>query len=163
MRIYIIRHGIAEDVAKGGGGDAKRALTQEGRKKMKEAADGFARLEPKLDRIFASPLVRARQTAEIIAEPLKKDVEEMKELSPGFQPVDVMNALKKISREESVALTGHEPNCSELCAYLLCPADGMSMEFKKGAICLIEIHNLEASSGTLLWHLPPAALRLMVK
>jgi phosphohistidine phosphatase len=161
MDIYIVRHAIAEDIAPGGGGDAARALTAEGKHKMKEAAKGFARMEPKISRIFASPLVRARQTAEILANALKQSVEEMKELAPAHSPAEVCEKLVSLKKAGSIMLVGHEPNCSELASYLLEGSTGVGIEFKKGAICLIELESPRPGSGLLRWHLPPSVLRLM--
>lgn len=160
MQIYIVRHGIAEDGSPGGM-DEKRALTAEGKKKMKEAAAGFARLNPDIRRIFASPLVRARQTAEILAIGLKRKVEEMKELSPGYEPEAVVNRLRKFLELESVMLVGHQPNCSELASYMLSADAGIDIEFKKGAICQIHADELRRSSGILIAHYSPASLRTM--
>ena len=157
MRIFIVRHGIAEESAKGG--DRARELTEEGRKKMKEAAAGFAKLEPEIDQIFSSPLVRAAQTADIVAKALgENSVETMEELSPGYSPNHVLTKLATFKKHNSVLLAGHEPNCSELAEYLLGKAQ---LEFKKGAICLIEAEPLAPGNGILIWHLSPAALRLM--
>jgi phosphohistidine phosphatase len=163
MQIYIVRHAIAEDIGKGGGSDARRALTAEGRKKMKDAAEGFARLEPHIERIFSSPLVRAVQTAEIVAKAIKfeKEIEEMKELSPGYGPDDVLKRLREFRGVKSVALAGHEPNCSELASHLLSNSDRVLIEFKKGAICYVESDALTPGSGMLVWHLSPQTLRLM--
>lgn len=160
MKIYIVRHAIAEDSAKGG--DRERALTEEGRKKMKEAAAGFARLDPEIDTIYSSPLVRAVQTAEIIVRAIGYDrpIEIMEELSPGHSAEDVTKRLRALKKIGSVMLTGHEPDCSELSQYLL---GGAQIEFKKGAICLIEAESLTAGSGRLIWHLSPQVLRLMAK
>jgi phosphohistidine phosphatase len=163
MDIYIVRHAIAEDIAPGGGGDAARALTTEGKQKMKEAARGFARMELNVERIFASPLVRARQTADILAAALKKNVEEMKELAPAYSPAQVCEKLIALKKAGSVMLVGHEPNCSELASYLLEGSTGVAIEFKKGAICLIELESPRPASGMLRWLLPPSALRLMNK
>jgi phosphohistidine phosphatase len=160
MEIYIVRHGIAEDVSPDGS-DESRALTDEGRRKMKEEAEGFARLERKIERIFSSPLVRARQTAEFIASPLKLKVEEMRELAPGHRPQEVCIRLQQIKKLGSVMVVGHEPNCSELVSYLLTGGDSMNIEFKKGAISLLESGTLAAGSGDLIWHLSPQTLRLM--
>lgn len=162
MDIYIVRHGIAEDAARGMS-DAKRALTAEGRKKMKEAAEGFAELQPEISRIYASPLVRAWQTAEILGFALKKDVEEMEELVPGSSPSDVVRCLQQLGEVESVMLVGHQPNCSELASYLLSSHGMVNVEFKKGAICHIQIDSLTAGAGSLLSHFPPSALRSMRK
>lgn len=158
MHIYILRHAIAEDTAKGG--DTKRALTEEGRKKMKNAAAGFARLEPQIDLIYSSPLTRAAQTAEIVARAIQypRKVATMEQLSPGFTPDTVCQKLKELKKITSVILTGHEPNCSQLASYLLGRA---SFEFKKGGICLIETESLEPGSGNLIWHLSPQILRFM--
>lgn len=159
MDIYIIRHAIAED--KDGKADEARALTEEGKEKMKEAAKGFARLKPEIDIIFSSPLVRAKQTAEVVNSELKTKIEEMKELSPGYGPDEVCERLKTIRKLKSVALVGHEPNCSELMSYLLHGSEGMMIEFKKGGISLLQSDALSAGSAILILHLSAKVLRLM--
>jgi len=158
MRIFILRHAIAEDTAKGG--DSQRALSEEGRKKMKDAAAGFAELDLKIDAIYSSPLVRAVQTAEILAKAISYGgkIETMQELSPGNSPEAVCERVRSLKKPENIVLSGHEPNCSDLAGYLL---NGAQIEFKKGAICLIETESVTADSGTVLWHLSPQILRLM--
>jgi phosphohistidine phosphatase len=163
MEIYIVRHAIAEESSRSGAGDAVRELTEEGIRKMKEAAAGFARLERKVDRIFASPLVRARQTAEILASATKQTVEEMKELSPSSTPREVCGRLEQIGTSKNVMLVGHEPNCSELASYLLIGNSKLEIVFKKGAICFIDAGKAAPGAGTLIWHLSPHALRLIGK
>ena len=160
MKILIVRHGIAEESARGG--DRERALTEEGKKKMKEAAEGFAHLELEIDKIYSSPLVRAIQTAEILAKAIgyKGTIEKMEELSPAYSPKDAMDRLRSLKKIETLALAGHEPNCSELASHLLGEAE---VEFKKGAICLIETESLNAGSGRLIWHLSPQILRMIAK
>lgn len=160
MEIYIVRHAIAEEVS-ADGSDEGRELTPEGKKKMKEAASGFARMEKKIDRIFTSPLARARQTAEIVGEAIHKKIDDMKELAPGHTPAQVCQRLQQFKGLESVMLVGHEPNCSELASYLLGGNDRLSVEFKKGAICIVESREMKPGTGDLLLHLSPATLRLM--
>jgi phosphohistidine phosphatase len=162
MDIYIVRHAIAEDGSPGMP-DERRALTADGKRKMKEAAAGFARLKPDVQKIFASPLVRARQTAEIVATELEKEVAELKELSPGYAPASVVAKLQKMTDVQSIMLVGHEPNCSELASYLLSQKSNADLEFKKGAICIIRTDSLSAGAAILLAHYPPAALRAMKK
>lgn len=159
MEIYIVRHAIAEDAPRKGGGDAARALTEEGKQKMKEAAEGFARLDVSIDKIITSPLVRAKQTAEILSKAIGKKIEEMEELAPGHPPEEVCARLSKIAKLKSVMLVGHEPNCSILASYLL-NGSSVEIQFKKGAICRID-GELSRQSGTLIWHLSPQVLRLM--
>lgn len=158
MKIFILRHAIAEDTAKGG--DSQRALSEEGRKKMRDAAAGFARLAIKIDTIYSSPLVRAVQTAEILAKSIgyAGKIETMTELSPANSPESVCTRLRSLKKQGNIVLSGHEPNCSELAAFLL---GGAQIEFKKGAICLIETESAAAGSGILIWHLSPQVLRSM--
>lgn len=162
MRIFIVRHAIAEDFSKSGR-DEDRELSPAGRKKMKVAAAGFAGLGMGIDRVFTSPLIRARQTAEILARELKYKgaPEETEILAPGHSPEEVCAFLRTLKSVESVALTGHEPNCSQLVSYLLSGPGEVAVEFKKGAICLIESSRPQRGTGILIWHLSPMALRSM--
>ena len=66
-QLYLIRHGVAEERGEAWPDDAKRPLTQDGMAKLRQAARALARLDVALDVIVTSPLVRTRQTAEIIA------------------------------------------------------------------------------------------------
>ena len=70
MRLLIVRHAIAEDrvaFAATGKDDDERPLTEEGRSRMEQGARGLRQLVPALDLVATSPLVRAVQTAEILA------------------------------------------------------------------------------------------------
>src|SRR5688500_2542867 len=71
MRVVVIRHAIAEDqdeFAKTGRGDGERSLTKEGRRKMRAGAAGLRTIVEQIDVLAASPLERAKQTAEIVRE-----------------------------------------------------------------------------------------------
>lgn len=155
MNIYIVRHGIAEDSH--AGGDARRELTGDGREKMKDVARGLARMGVKLECVFASPLVRARQTAEILAgEIAGGNVEIIDELAPGKTPLDVCAALQRLPEAGDVMLAGHQPNCSELVSYLI---GGAAVDFKKGAVALVRAERAAAGRGELAWLIPPRAWR----
>ena len=67
LELYLVRHGIAEDHAKDGG-DAARALTDEGIEKLREIGAGLKAIEVRWDLVLTSPLVRARQTADVLLE-----------------------------------------------------------------------------------------------
>src|SRR5258706_7668086 len=65
--LYLVRHGVAEERGDAWPDDAKRPLTDEGISRMRKVTRGLAELGVSLDLILTSPLVRARQTAEILA------------------------------------------------------------------------------------------------
>src|SRR5438046_7785006 len=65
--LYLVRHGLAQERGDMWPDDSKRPLTEEGMSGMQKATRGLARLGVSLDVVLTSPLVRARQTAEIVA------------------------------------------------------------------------------------------------
>jgi len=156
MQIYLLRHGIAEELA-ASGKDADRKLTPEGRKRLtailKRAAAGG--VEPSL--ILSSPLVRARQTAEMAAKGLgyTREILLTNALEPGGTPEGVWDELRAHRGEPQVLLTGHEPLFSQLGAYLL-GAPTLEIDFKKGALLRVDCESLGARPrGALKWLLVP--------
>ena len=90
MQLLVIRHGIAKDRdawAQTGAPDAMRPLTRRGRRRMRRSARGLARLVEKLDALASSPLVRAKQTAEIVSDAFGGiEIDEAPSLAPGEPP-----------------------------------------------------------------------------
>jgi phosphohistidine phosphatase len=166
MKILLFRHGPAGHAdAKRWPDDRERPLSPIGKKRTRKAAHGIARLEPRLDRIWTSPLVRARQTAERLAaayDPPPKVVV-VEALSPG---TDVWRELLSESRRspgETIALVGHEPDLGALAGKLLC-REAAPLPLKKAGACRIDIAGLARSgAGTLEWFLPPSVLRRLGK
>src|SRR3954466_2368199 len=72
VELYLIRHAIAEERGEKWPDDTKRPLSATGIARMRRAARGLKRLGVKFDVVLASPLVRARQTAEIVAAELEQ-------------------------------------------------------------------------------------------
>lgn len=121
MEILIIRHGQAVDDAPGVG-DSGRWLTARGRKATRRVARWLVkRKDRRPAAIWTSPLVRAVQTAEILADAagLDADVSVAPELSPGRDPADLMRALSQHRGAEPLVLVGHEPQLSALVTSLL--------------------------------------------
>ncbi|HSN97514.1 MAG TPA: phosphohistidine phosphatase SixA [Candidatus Nanopelagicales bacterium] len=121
MEILIVRHGQAVDDAPGLG-DSGRWLTARGREVSRRVARWLAkRKDRRPAAIWTSPLVRAVQTAEILAEAagLSADVSVAPELSPGRDPVELMRLLSHHRGPEPLALVGHEPLLSSLVSSLL--------------------------------------------
>jgi phosphohistidine phosphatase len=163
MELLIVRHAIAVDHGDPAFvNDDDRPLTPEGIHKFRLAARGLKEVAPRLDRIVSSPLVRARQTAEILREVVSpnRKIDFCDHLVPSGDHAGLVAYLNGL-RAESVAIVGHEPHLSSFTSYLLAGADDASfVEYKKGGAGLVNFTNgLAAGSGTLEWLIQPAALR----
>ena len=167
MNLLIVRHGIAVD--RGDPAypwDDDRPLTPEGIHKFRIAARGLREVAPKPDRIVASPLIRARQTAEILRDAVAPDLELV--IEPHLEPGGDFGATAKallLFPEETIAIVGHEPHVSGFTAYLLAGSDHRaSLLFKKGAAALVTFPGrLQAGAGTLQWLMQPGALRAVAR
>lgn len=119
----------------------------------------------KFDLILSSPLLRAKQTAEIVASGLrlKKRLKFSKALAPGGTAEMLMRQLQREKpAPQSVLLVGHEPDLSRLVSLLATGALELQMEFKKGGLCKLEIGKWNASKrGTLAWLMTPRQMKLM--
>jgi phosphohistidine phosphatase len=168
MELYIIRHAIAQQLgSKNDFLDEKRVLTAEGRAAMKRAARGLRALGVEFDLIITSPLARALETAEIIADAVglsKKDVEQSEHLAPGGSTDELFAEIKRRAGAESVALVGHQPDLGNLISTITVGNEGMLVELKKGGVCLINVvETVPAVRGELKWLLTPRQLRLLAK
>jgi phosphohistidine phosphatase len=150
-RIYIVRHAIAEDFS-ASGRDEDRALTAEGRKKMKRAARGLSSLGVAPAHLLASPLVRAQQTAEIVTEAFPQlKIETCDLLAPGVDERALTRLLNGSYASGDVMLVGHEPDLGELLAYWLSGSrGGIETRFKKGACACIAASALPPVGKALL-------------
>jgi phosphohistidine phosphatase len=116
-RIYIVRHAIAEDFA-ASGRDEDRALTPEGRKKMKRAARGLVALGIAPARLLSSPLVRAQQTSVVLVEGYPQvEIETCDLLAPGVDEHALTRLLNGRYAGADVMLVGHEPDLGELLSF----------------------------------------------
>jgi phosphohistidine phosphatase len=161
VQLYLVRHAIAEDRGDAWPDDRLRPLADVGKQRMRRQARSLVALGISFDQILTSPLVRTRETADILAEafPAPPRIVEVEALEPDRRPKEVLGALRDFSRRTSLALIGHEPGIGEVAGVLL----GMrsAMPFKKGAIALIEVALLPPppGSGELRWFVPPRFLR----
>lgn len=165
MRLLLIRHAIAEereDFARTGKDDRLRPLTDEGRKKMKQAARGLRTLVPDIDLLATSPLTRAAQTGAILDSVYGGlDEVEIEELSPETTPEAFLRWLRQ-QKGDVVAAVGHEPSLSQILGWLLTGTDRRLFAFRKGGACLLELGDEPAGgTATLLWALTPAQLRTL--
>jgi phosphohistidine phosphatase len=163
MNLYLMRHGIAVASDQPGmESDSERPLTPKGVKRMRQAARGLRRLGLSFDAILTSPLVRAHQTAEIVAETLglEDQLEEISELAPERSVDHLMSGLARFNDREHLLLVGHNPLLIRAFSFLISGKDNLEIELKKGGLCCIEIDRLPPGApGTLHWFLTPKQLR----
>ncbi len=158
--LYLIRHAIAAERGDEWPDDDKRPLTERGVARFRESVEGLTWLDVTIEEIFTSPLVRAKQTAEILAAgmPGKPPVKVLDALSPGQNPGSVLAQLAKVARRRRIALVGHEPGLGELAAHLV--GAGRALPFKKGGACRIDVESLTSRrAGALHWFVTPKVLR----
>jgi phosphohistidine phosphatase len=154
MKVLIIRHGPAGDPdawEAEGRDDRLRPLTPDGKKDMREAAFGLATLQPSVDVVATSPLIRALQTAEILASEYECKVVTVGVLEPGQDPASTLEWLRTQPADATVALVGHEPHLSALVCYMLSGKTAAFVELKKGGACLLEAQSPSPGSSTLHW------------
>ena len=158
--IYLVRHAIAAERGDVWPDDSKRPLTTRGVDRFTECVAGLARLDMAVEEIFSSPLVRAKQTASLLAAglPGKAPIKLLDALAPGHAPAAAMQELAKAARRHRVALVGHEPGLGELAAHLL--GASRALPFRKGGACCIHIQSFTSRrAGELQWFATPKMLR----
>jgi phosphohistidine phosphatase len=154
VNVLVIRHGPAGDPEAWkaeGRDDRLRPLTPDGKKDMREAAFGLATLQQHVDVVATSPLVRAVQTAEIIASEYECKVVTVDVLAPDEEPEKTLEWLRTQPADRAVALVGHEPHLSSLVSYMLAGKRASFVELKKGGACLLETKSASAGSSVLKW------------
>ena len=168
MELYIVRHGDAGQAMRvRGRADDERELTREGRKETAAVAKALRALgcSPERMRIGTSPLVRARQTAEILAEVLdaEKELESCEFLSPGSDVEALIRWLRDV-RADSAMIVGHMPDLAHLASAMLAPKASLDIAFKKSGVCCVSFDGIPAAgAGRLEWLLQPKQLRGLAK
>jgi phosphohistidine phosphatase len=160
--LYLVRHAIAADRGDAWPDDDRRPLTHDGITRMRAAVAGLRAMGVTFDAVLASPLVRARQTADLLVEGLKPKlpVIETSALAPGRACAEVGNALSDKGSHACVALVGHEPGLGDLAAWLI--GAHTPLVFKKGGVCCIDCASpVRAGAGTLQWMALPRMLRAL--
>ena len=166
MNLYLMRHAIAVAGDEPGvDTDGGRPLSPKGIKRMRKAARGLKRLEIPFDALLTSPLLRARQTADVVAPliGLEGQIEVISGLTPESLVDNLISDLTGYQNREHLLLVGHEPLLSQMMAFLLTGKKNqeLGIELKKGGLCRIEIDGLPPDKpGKLHWLLAPKQLRL---
>lgn len=164
MELVLFRHGIAAPRETHQGPDAARELTEQGRVRTRAAARGLAALGVSPQLVLASPLVRARQTGEVLVDVLgvRRGVEIVDELTPGALVGQVLTRLDAVTAGTLICV-GHAPDLDLLARALLDGGLVALTELKKaGALC-IDCDRPSDRRGQLRWLMPPKTLRLLGK
>jgi len=158
LKCYFLRHGIAEE-SSASGKDFDRVLTTEGVRRMQREAKTIAKMDFSLDIILSSPLLRAKQTAEIVATEIKMKhwlVEDAR-AGTGFDSESFAAMLSDHSDAGAIMFVGHEPGMSMTIGSLV---GGMNIDFKKGSLACVELSSRSSMHGHLVWLLPAKVLAL---
>jgi phosphohistidine phosphatase len=164
MELVFLRHGVAADGADWKGDDADRPLTEDGIARTREVVRGLRAMKIRPDVILSSPLLRARETAEIARKGLLADVkvEVADELESAASPDRLLARLANWADKPLVLCVGHEPHISTTISAMISGKTAASVEVKKAGACAIRFSGIPKSgAGTLLWLLPPKFLRLL--
>jgi phosphohistidine phosphatase len=151
--VYLLRHGKAENAGHALA-DADRRLTRKGRENIAAAGRWMAVQELQFDLIAASPLVRAQESATIIAECLGEPdhLVTWKALAPGGNPGSVCHLIGKPADLRAILLVGHEPLLSALISRIITGNENAAIAMSKGALAKIrEFSPARSPSGELHW------------
>jgi phosphohistidine phosphatase len=167
MVVYVIRHADAgtSDPNKYPD-DSLRPLSAKGKIDMLRIARGMRRLGIEFDEILDSGFTRARQTSECVCDVYEIDaarIRTVQELSPDTEPATTAAALRKLRGPKSIAVVGHQPHLGRLIGFMVASTTELSLEFKKGGVCRIDVSRWSKGGASLVSALPPRVLRKIGK
>ncbi|NYT07100.1 MAG: phosphohistidine phosphatase SixA, partial [Methanomicrobiales archaeon] len=161
MELYVLRHGKAEALSSSGGSDADRRLTRQGRDEVQQIASWMLRNRCRFDLIATSPLKRAEETAELVAEicNLSGRIVLWDELVPGMDFYCLMARIASCDDLSSLLIIGHEPSLSEYIGRIISRDGSAEIQLKKGGLARIRQFSPDPVSGSLAWLLIPSHMR----
>jgi phosphohistidine phosphatase len=158
MDLFFMRHAAAEP-REGYAHDHQRPLTAPGREQQRRVAQALCPILQPLHHLLSSPLVRARQTADIVAEALAfpGPIEETAVLGADCTVGALVDLLQGYPPQARLLCVGHEPDMSRLSAVFLDGASRSAMAFQPGALIGLSFAGHPAPGrGTLRLFLRPA-------
>jgi len=151
--VWLLRHGIAADPLPGQG-DAERALTADGIAKLERAGLAWKRAVGRVDAVWASPLLRAQQTAQLFVHAIATaaQIETVPELLPSARPLVVLDRVQQamLAGKQAVVCVGHEPHLGQLLGLLLTGSERIGVPFKKGMLVGVELESSASLLGRLV-------------
>jgi phosphohistidine phosphatase len=162
MNLYLMRHGVAvERTSVSDLDDDHRPLTPDGKRKVRRIARALRSLGCSFDMILSSPLLRARQTADIVADECGNEIVRLDDnLRPGRTTAGFLQCLDSDCVSlDSVLVVGHEPDLGQLTGILLDRNPAMDVRIRKGGVVRLRIdRTVMGGTVSLEWVLPPRVL-----
>lgn len=146
MEVYLVRHGAAHTKED----DPERHLNKDGLGQCHLSGRALRRLDTMFDLVISSPKVRARQTAEIIADEVgypKDEIKVTETLEPMASPKDTTSYLNNFTKKKNIMLAGHLPLLGNLASELLRESTQISLYFEAGAVCKIDVDQPISHTG----------------
>lgn len=165
MDLFILRHGDAGRSSVTVKDDSKRSLTVEGEKEIKDISKGIKGLGIEFDYIFTSPLLRAKQTAELVSKIVvpTNQIKELDELKPEGSKLQLYHKLSNLKQDSSVLIVGHEPYLSELIGEAI-SSGKCQIDLKKAGFARIRVTTvLPKLKGELRWLFTSKHLKRMTR
>jgi phosphohistidine phosphatase len=164
MELYIIRHGKSEENSQNISSDTKRKLTETGIHELEYIAKALKNFDIQIDYVISSPLVRAQESAEIVAKYLlvkKNKIIIWNELKPESNILDIHKKLLKLSPDAKILLVGHNPHLINLISSIISPKCNVAINLKKGGFASMSVNSSKSRIvGTLRSILTPKQLKL---
>lgn len=155
QEIFILRHAHAEDDS---ADDFSRKLTDEGKTKTKKLGRFFNKLEEQVDIILSSPVLRAKETAEIFIKNLDKkpELKIVDFLSCGASTNSIKAGIKSFLSFDKIMLVGHAPDLEIFLGLLI---GVKKVPLKKCALAKVKLNNSFDLSGELEYLITPKLLK----
>jgi phosphohistidine phosphatase len=151
MLLYLLRHADADTPAPS---DGARPLSEKGIDQAKKVARFCEAHDMQLSVILSSPLRRAHETAKPVAAALRSELIVAPWLSSGMHPQAAVDELHSYRNHSSVMLVGHEPDFSQLAAFLLGLPTNQGIHVRKASLILLELDVFRAGAASLQFSLP---------
>lgn len=145
MELFFLRHGDAQP-----GGE--RPLTPKGREQARHVGEKLAALGLEFQAIYTSPLLRAKQTAELVGQALGLQPQVSELLDSGATIANMAQLVPPAGPRTRVLLVGHEPDLSTAIGLLI---GGGAVAMKKASLARVECDKVAPGRGTLRWLLTP--------
>jgi len=161
MDIYFLRHASAGEPKMNPAKDDERELDEQGIEQSHIVGRALAVLEVQPDVILSSPLIRARQTAEIVADEMgnKSEIVVNEALQPHGTYKQFETLLARYKNSDAILVAGHNPSLTKFLSEMVAEKPSEALELKKGAIAKVERE--DGNPAVLKWMMPPKVARAL--